>query len=78
MYKNISSNIYLHDETPIAEFTTKRLALQSKAKFLYLCSYRYYLNDQDVVLDSELKNFTKQLSADGTGPNGGIGMVMRK
>jgi hypothetical protein len=43
---------------------------------IYLIThFRYYLKDKDVTLDSELGKFANQLSADGAGKNGGIGMV---
>ncbi|CAB4030238.1 arachidonate 5-lipoxygenase-like [Paramuricea clavata] len=34
----------------------------------------YYQKDEDVKQDTELRNFANQLSADGTGKNGGIGL----
>ena len=36
---------------------------------------RYYRNNLDVIRDKELQNFANELSANGRGPNGGIGMV---
>ena len=36
---------------------------------------RYYLKDQDVTEDQELRDFANQLSADGTGTDGGSGKV---
>ena len=37
--------------------------------------FRYYQSDEDVKKDRELQNFANEISADGKGPDGGLGMV---
>ena len=38
-------------------------------------SFRYYRRNRDVKKDRELQAFVNELSADGTGPDGGNGQV---
>lgn len=38
-------------------------------------SSRYYKSDEDVTNDFELQNFMNEVSADGTGSEGGLGNV---
>ena len=41
-----------------------------------LCHFfRYYRDEEDVVRDEELQAYVNEVSAEGTGPNGGIGRV---
>ena len=42
---------------------------------MYFLIDRYYNEDEDVSSDSELENFTNELSVDGVGKFGGVGMV---
>ena len=42
-----------------------------------LVSSRYYECDDDVENDYELQNFMNEVSADGTGSDGGLGNVRR-
>ena len=37
--------------------------------------FRYYENDSDISNDKELQAFANEISADGTGPDGGNGKV---
>ena len=37
--------------------------------------FRYYKEDKDVKEDVELQAYFNEVSLNGTGPNGGIGMV---
>ena len=80
MHGNITTQNSSGHNTSILNKTVRkvlrRLEVQSdcriKTSELFL---RYYYTDSDVADDPELKNFANELSADGSGVNGGIGMV---
>ena len=43
--------------------------------FDHIFRLRYYYDTQDITCDQELQNFANELSADGVGSTGGMGMV---
>ena len=55
------------------QFKLKCAALVRQLMFLYFP--RYYKCDGDVKDDFELQNFMNEVSADGTGNDGGLGNV---
>ena len=44
---------------------------------LMLCCFSFYSGDDDVKGDKELQAFVNELSAKGTGPDGGRGQVIK-
>ena len=57
----------------IKDVITKPLYLELKC---LLSRFRYYRRNRDVKEDKELQAFVNELSAKGTGPDGGNGKVI--